>query len=710
MTDQYSELVGEARFVTRDGCRVGYRVAGNGDVTLLLFSAWQITHSAAWKGQVPYLAQFYRVIAIDCRGNGLSDRPDEAAAYSPWELVADALAILDQEKIDAAIVGGFSYGGHLAALFAASYPDRCHGAILLAPTAPFGPSNPAFRAENVTAQRDHYEGWEKYAFSYWLRDYDGFAHFFIRQAFPEPHSEKQIEDALDWARDTDAATLVHTVAARRETEGQREQAYASIRCPVLVIQGTEDRMVPHEKGRLVAEITCGRFISLPGSGHMPNARIPVKINQLIREFVAAIEPRGRTERLATPAVSSHGLNRNPRALYLSSPIGLGHARRDKAIADALRALRPELTIDWLAQDPVTRFLTSSGESVHPASARLLSEARHIEMESGEHDLDAFQALRRMDSILVANFCQFQDVIAAGDHDLVVADEAWDVDRFWHDHPELKCAKLAWMTDFVGVVPLSGKGSREEALANDWNKEMVGRVEAHPDVRDAALFIGDADDVVDIPLAPGLPSMRDWTSGHFEFPGYVNGLEELPLPRRDSVRQSLGYLPDDAMCLVAVGGSGVGEALVRRLLNHLPQLRHSVPNLRMEIVLGPRIEVDGLPRVDGVKLHAYLPDFPAYMAACDVAIVQGGLSTCMELTALDKPFLYVPLERHFEQQVHVHHRLQRYGRGKRISYAELADGACLAQQLTDLLSNRPSRTRPVTPGGAKRVAARIAGLL
>src|SRR5881275_3405107 len=82
-----------------------------------------------------------------------------------------------------------------------------------------------------------------------------------------------------------------------------------------------------------------------------------------------------------------------RALYISSPIGLGHAQRDVAIARELRAQVPDLEIDWLAQDPVTRVLEGEGERIHPASAQLANESRHIESESAEHDLHCFQALR-----------------------------------------------------------------------------------------------------------------------------------------------------------------------------------------------------------------------------------------------------------------------------------------------------------------------------
>ena len=83
-----------------------------------------------------------------------------------------------------------------------------------------------------------------------------------------------------------------------------------------------------------------------GSGHGPHARDPVQTNLLLRDFADRVAlSAGSRERRWTRA-----LRRRRRALYLSSPIGLGHARRDVAIARELRGLHPDLEVDWLAQD------------------------------------------------------------------------------------------------------------------------------------------------------------------------------------------------------------------------------------------------------------------------------------------------------------------------------------------------------------------------
>src|SRR4030095_11763514 len=172
-------------------------------------------------------------------------------------------------------------------------------------------------------------------------------------------------------------------------------------------------------------------------------------------------------------------NRPRRALFVSSPIGLGHAERDVAIADELRKLRPDLEIEWLAQHPVTELLRARGERIHPASAVLASEADHIDPETGEHDLQVFQALRRADEILVANFMLFLDVVQEEHFDLWVGDEAWDVDHFLHENPELKRTPYAWLTDFVGFLPMPDGGEYEAALTADYNAEMVGRTDRYP---------------------------------------------------------------------------------------------------------------------------------------------------------------------------------------------------------------------------------------
>ena len=171
---------------------------------------------------------------------------------------------------------------------------------------------------------------------------------------------------------------------------------------------------------------------------------------------------------------------------------------------------------------MTDFLVAADESVHPASLYLSSESAHLQSEAHEHGLNAFQAIRRMDEILVANFSIFQELLDGGDYDVVIGDEAWDIDHFWHENPELKRSAFVWMTDFVGWLPAPGTGRTALAITADYNAEMIEHVERFRRVRDRSIFIGDREDIAPHGFGPGLPGIREWTTQHFEFPGYVSG--------------------------------------------------------------------------------------------------------------------------------------------------------------------------------------------
>jgi hypothetical protein len=380
-----------------------------------------------------------------------------------------------------------------------------------------------------------------------------------------------------------------------------------------------------------------------------------------------------------------------------------------AIACELRRHHPDLQIDWLAQQPVTRVLEAAGEHVHPASAWLVNESAHIEDEAAEHDLHAFQAIRRMDEILVNNFMVFNDVVDETYYDLVIADEAWEVDYFIHENPELKRFAFAWMTDFVGWLPMPEGGPAEAALTADYNAEMIEQRARYRRLRDRSIFVGNVEDIVSGSFGPGLPGIAEWTAENFEFAGYVTGFEAPDGATIERVRAGLGYSPEHVVCVVTVGGSGVGDSLLRRVLDAVPSARRRLPELRFLVVTGPRIDPRSLPRRRGVTVRGFVPDLYAYLAASDVAVVQGGLSTCMELTAAQRPFLYVPLRNHFEQTFHVRHRLNRYEAGRYTPYEEASDPEGLAEAIVKEAA-REVQYRPVETDGAARAAALLAELL
>jgi pimeloyl-ACP methyl ester carboxylesterase/predicted glycosyltransferase len=697
----------EEGYAERDGVRVFWERYGEGEPTILLPPTWEIVHSRFWKGQIPYLARHTRVVTFDPRGNGRSDRPGDFDAYRRREFAADALAVLDAAGVDRAVVVTWCDMGE-SLILAAEHPERVAGLVFIGPSLRLDEADHGeypFDAEPGTD-----EGWAKETRGYWLRDWPGYLEFFFAMCLTEPHSTKQIEDCVGWARDTDRETILAGFRGWETKIIDPAEVAAlcpRVRCPVLVIHGTEDAQVDASVGADLAGELGGRLVLLEGAGHAPQGRDPVKVNTLVAEF-AGLEGTGIAEPAPATRTWTRALRRPRRALYLSSPIGLGHARRDLAIARELRRQVPGLEIDWLAQDPVTRVLEAEGERIHPASAWLANESAHIESESAEHDLHAFQAIRRMDEILVANFMVFHDVVREQPYDLWVGDEAWELDYFLHENPEEKRAAYVWLTDFVGWLPMPDGGEREAFLTADYNAEMIEHIARFPRLRDRAVFVGNPTDIVPDRFGPELPPIREWVEGHYDFAGYVTGFDPASLGDRDELRRRLGYRPDEQVCVVTVGGSGVGGHLLRRVIAAYPEARRLVPGLRMVVVAGPRIDPASLPAHDGLEVHAYVHGLYQHLAASDLAVVQGGLTTCMELTAAGRPFLYFPLGHHFEQNFHVAHRLRQYNAGRRMDFAA-ATPEVIAAAISEEIG-RPVDYRPVETDGAAKAAGLIAELL
>jgi hypothetical protein len=301
---------------------------------------------------------------------------------------------------------------------------------------------------------------------------------------------------------------------------------------------------------------------------------------------------------------------------------------------------------------------------------------------------------------------FLDVVREEQYDLWIGDEAWEVDYFLHENPELKTAAYVWLTDFVGWLPFEDGGEREAFLTADYNAEMIEHIARFPRIRDRAVFVGNLDDVVPDTFGKGLPRIRDWTEQHYDFAGYVTGFE--PITDREQLRSDLGYAPDEQVCVVTVGGSGVGEDLLRRVIDAFPEAKDRVPKLRMIVVAGPRIDPATLPSHPGLEVHPYVHDLYRHLAACDLAVVQGGLTTGMELTASRRPFLYFPLRHHFEQNFHVRHRLERYRAGRRMDF-EVDGPEQIAAAIADEIG-REVDYLPVETDGAARAARLIADLL
>jgi predicted glycosyltransferase len=303
---------------------------------------------------------------------------------------------------------------------------------------------------------------------------------------------------------------------------------------------------------------------------------------------------------------------------------------------------------------------------------------------------------------------FHDLVREEPYDLWIGDEAWELDYYLHENPEQKQAAYVWLTDFVGWLPMADGGEREAFLTTDYNAEMIEHIARFPRVRDRAVFVGGPQDIVGDAFGPDLPLIRDWTEEHYDFAGYVTGFDPAEFADREALRAELGYRPDEQVCIVTVGGSGVGAHLLRKVIAAFPEAKERVPALRMVVVAGPRIDPGSLPEQKGLEIRAYVDELYRHLAACDLAVVQGGLTTSMELTANRRPFLYFPLRHHFEQNFHVRHRLENYGGGRCMDF-DTAEPDVIAAAIAEEIG-REVDYRLVETDGAARAAALIAELL
>lgn len=675
-------------FVERGGVRSWYGQYGEAGPWLAFAPVFQIAHAHLMRGVVPYLSQHYRVVVMDLRGNGRSDRPADPAAYGFDHYYADFVAVLDRLQVDRAALVGVSATAMTVLRLAAEQPERVSHLVIAGGYADRRLNRAEVAAAVDAELRAMRDDWPAYI-----------DRFFGGLVFTEPHSTKPYEDAVlcgAWATDGDTVAMG---LAGWLGHDLREHA-KRVRCPTLVIHGADDARVPHARGAAIAELVPGaRLLTIGGGGHLLSSRDPVAFCNAVRDFVGPGPARATWVR---------AMARPRKALFVSSAIGLGHVQRDLAIALEMRKLQPQLQVDWFTVDPAAIYLEREGERLHPITRRLASESRHFESVAGEHDLQAFFALRTMDELMARNFLVFAELLKTEHYDIVVGDEAWEVDYHYHENPELKRQPFVFLTDFVGCLPMEEGNAREAFLCADRNADDIEHVARYPWIRDRAIFVGNPEDLPDLPFGPGLPNIRDWTRRNFAFSGYTLPFDPAELADTDQLRRRQGYRTDETLVIAAIGGTAVGRTLLHKIAQAFPAMKRQLPELRLLLITGPRLADEAFPEHPGLEVRPYVHKLFEHLACSDLALVQGGLSTCMELVATRRRFLSFPLERHFEQCIHVRHRLSNYCADCALRVQDLSPDE-LAQRALRAL-HEPVDYRAVETGGAARAAREIVAVM
>lgn len=274
-----------------DGVRIAYEVFGAGDPPIVMLPSTPIVHSRQWKGQVPYLSRHNRVVTFDGRGNGLSDRPTVPDAYREEFMVGDIERVMDATGTDAAVLVGLCGDGVWRAIqLAADRPERVLGVVAFAAGVPLlSPPHPWKVQWSFEDELPTDEGWAKVNRHYFRRDYPGFARFFFEEITSEPHSTKQIEDAVEWAVDGSVeAMIADNELAQGWDLATVEATCRAVRCPMLLVHGSEDHCQPVARSHRLAELTGAPLVVVDGADHMVPGRHPILANLLIRDFIRSV--------------------------------------------------------------------------------------------------------------------------------------------------------------------------------------------------------------------------------------------------------------------------------------------------------------------------------------------------------------------------------------------------------------------------------------
>lgn len=260
------------RTVKSDGVRISCRDwAGPGRPVVLLHGL--AGHAGEWDAIARHLSTRHRVVAVDQRGHGASERlPDDRsrAAY-----VADVVAVLDQLDLRMPVLIGQSLGGHAAMLTAAAHPDLIH-ALVLVEAGPGGP-NPHVQ--------EKIGGW----LDSWPNPFpsrQAAVDFFGGGAVGEGWAAGLEERDGGWWPRFDRDVMVDSLAENARRSFWDE--WTKIACPTLVVLGQSGIIPPQEIDDMLRLRPDTTAVSIPGTGHDVHLERPDALQQILEELLREI--------------------------------------------------------------------------------------------------------------------------------------------------------------------------------------------------------------------------------------------------------------------------------------------------------------------------------------------------------------------------------------------------------------------------------------
>lgn len=353
-------------------------------------------------------------------------------------------------------------------------------------------------------------------------------------------------------------------------------------------------------------------------------------------------------------------------LFISSSIGLGHAARDLAIAKELKKRNPDIAISWLAGDPASKVIEEAGENLLPECELLGKDSFLAEKVSNGFGLNVNKYLFMVLLEWRKSIMAIRNLTKEKKFDLIIADEAYELILAFLFFPGIKKkAPFVMIYDFFGFDATT-KNPFEKMGTYLWNFAWITGNRT-PWVEDLSLFVGNVEDIADKSYGVFLPNARNHAEKHYKFLGNILPFNPQDYSNSAEMKRRLGY-GTGPLIICSVGGTAIGEDLLNLCSRTFRILKEKLPELQMVLICGPRIDTNSIMAAEGVQIKGYVPKLYEHFAACDLAIVQGGGTSTTELVALNKNFLYFPLEEHFEQKL-VSDKLERIGAGTKMNFSE-----------------------------------------
>ena len=395
-----------------------------------------------------------------------------------------------------------------------------------------------------------------------------------------------------------------------------------------------------------------------------------------------------------------------KVIFVSGSLGLGHVTRDLVIAGELRKKHPDIEISWIAADPASMVLKEAGERLLPEATEWANENDLVESLSKGGRLNLVQYVMAAQDAWTKNAGTFYKVMKKEKYDLAIGDETYELAIALREKKIQIDPTFVMMYDFIGVDAMT-QTQQEAQAAYFVNERWANGYDNVPESLITLLFVGEEADIPDRTFGQNLPKRRDHVRGRYHSIGYIVPFELNTLSDKDKIRKELGY-GEEPLIVCSIGGTAVGRPLLDLCAQAFPIIKEKVPNIRIIIACGPRVSPDSLKTPPGVEVKGYVPRLYEHFAASDLAIVVAGGTTTIELTALRKPFIYFPLEEHFEHQIDIAHRLARHKAGVKMTFSETTPQS-LAESAVANLGNEVTYS-PIATDGAKNAVKIIYKLL